>query len=101
MTGVARIGDKVQTNHGCTSETTIITTRESSTVFIDDGKRVAIVGDKTSTHSYGGRNCSATHQITFSSGSDSVFIDGAAALRIDDMSSNEKITGGSTTIFAG
>jgi len=99
MTGIARIGDSINTNHGCTGSTTITMTRSSSTVFIDN-IAVAIVGDKTPTHSYGGRNCSASHQITLANGSSSVFMDGAAVLRIDDVTSGEQITGGSSSVFA-
>ena len=98
MTGIARIGDSINTHHGCSASTTITTTR-TGTVFIN-GIAVAIIGDKTPLHSYGGKNCSASHEITLTNGSSNVFMDGAAVLRIDDTTSGEQITGGSGNVFA-
>ena len=100
MTGIVRIGDAVTTHHGCTASTTIIkATGRTDTVFVND-IAVALVGDKTSTHSYGGRNCSASHQVTFSSGSGTIYAYGTALLRIHDIASGEELTGGSSTVSA-
>jgi uncharacterized Zn-binding protein involved in type VI secretion len=101
MPGIVRIGDTVNTHHGCTSSTTITKAApRTDTVFID-GIAVALAGDKTPIHSYGGRNCSATHQVAFSNGSSTVFANGIALLRIGDTSSSEELTGGSGSVIAG
>ena len=101
MTGVARIGDSVNTGHNCTTSTTIILANERVGTVFADNIAVAIANDTTDTHSYGGKNCSLTHKVILTVGSGTVFMDGQAILRIDDATSGEKITGGSSTVFAG
>lgn len=97
MAAVARLGDSVSTNHGCSPTTTIASA--SSDVFID-GIGAATVGDVTAVHQYTGRHCEVPHVYTLSSGSGTVFVDGKALLRVGDGGS-ETVSAGSGTVSAG
>jgi hypothetical protein len=97
MAAVARIGDSVKTNHGCAAATTIAT--GSSDVLID-GIGAATVGSNSVSHAVSGRYCEVFHVYTFSSGSNSVFVNGKALLRVGD-GGTETVSAGSGTVSAG
>jgi len=96
MPAVSRIGDSVATNHGCDGSTTMA--EGSGNVFANT---IGVVrqGDNDTVHAYGGRNCSARHQIPLSSGSPTVFVNGRPLGRVGDGS--ETLSSGSPNVSAG
>jgi len=96
MPAVSRIGDSVTTNHGCDGSTTMA--QGSGDVFANT---IGVVrqGDNDNVHAYGGRNCSARHQVALSAGSPTVFVNGKALGRVGDGS--ETLASGSSNVFAG
>jgi len=96
MPAVSRIGDSVTTNHGCDASTTMA--EGSGNVFAN---KIGVVrqGDNDTVHAYGGRNCSARHQIPLSAGAPTVFVNNKALGRVGDGS--ETLAAGSPDVFAG
>jgi len=96
MPAVSRIGDAVTTNHGCDGSTTMA--EGSGNVFAN---KIGVVrqGDQDNIHAYGGRNCSARHQVPLSAGAPTVFVNGKALGRVGDGS--ETLAAGSPNVFAG
>lgn len=90
--------DTIATNHGCTGTTT--TLGGSGNVFANN---IGVVrqGDANTTHSYGGRNCSATHSVSLSGGSGTVFANNLPIGRVGDGYGGETISSGSPNVFAG
>ena len=96
MPAVSRIGDAVSTNHGCDGATTMA--QGSSDVLIN-GIGAVRQGDLDTDHAYGGRRCSARHQVALSAGSGTVFVNGKPLGRVGDGS--ETLSSGSPSVFAG
>jgi uncharacterized Zn-binding protein involved in type VI secretion len=96
MPAVSRIGDAVATNHGCDGATTMAA---GSGDVLANGIGVVRVGDVDNVHRFGGRNCSAQHQVALSAGSGTVFANGKAIGRVGDGS--ETLSSGSPDVFAG
>jgi uncharacterized Zn-binding protein involved in type VI secretion len=96
MPAVSRIGDAVATNHGCDGTTTMAV---GSGDVLANGIGVVRVGDVDTVHRFGGRNCSAQHQVALSAGSGTVFVNGKAIGRVGDGS--ETLSSGSPNVFAG
>ncbi len=96
MPAVSRIGDAVATNHGCDGTTTMA--QGSGNVFANN---IGVVrqGDVDTVHAYGGRGCSAKHEVPLSAGSGTVFVNGKALGRVGDGS--ETLSSGSPNVFAG
>ena len=96
MPAVSRIGDSVTTNHGCDASTTMA--EGSGNVFANS---IGVVrqGDNDTDHAYGGRNCSARHQVPLSAGAPTVFVNGRALGRVGD--GGETLASGSPNVFAG
>jgi hypothetical protein len=90
--------DTVATNHGCDGTTT--TLGGSGDVFANN---IGVVrqGDVNTVHRYGGRGCSARHQVGLSGGSGTVFVNNKALGRVGDGYGGETISSGSPTVFAG
>jgi uncharacterized Zn-binding protein involved in type VI secretion len=70
----------------------------SGNVFAN-GIGVVRQGDNDTVHAYGGRNCSARHQVPLSAGAPTVFVNGRALGRIGD--GGETLASGSPNVFAG
>ena len=96
MPAVSRIGDAVTTNHGCDGATTMA--QGSSNVLIN-GIGAVRQGDLDTVHAYGGRGCSAKHQVPLSAGSSKVFVNGKPLGRVGDGA--ETLSAGSPNVFAG
>jgi uncharacterized Zn-binding protein involved in type VI secretion len=96
MPAVSRIGDAVNTNHGCDGATTMA--QGSGNVFANN---IGVVrrGDVDTVHAYGGRGCSAKHEVPLSAGSGTVFVNGRPLGRVGDGS--ETLSSGSPNVFAG
>lgn len=98
MPKVARIGDTVDTGHGCDSVTTL--TGPSVNVFANN-LGVEREDDPTVSHSFAGEYCEITHTAKVNVGFNKVFVNNKPIARKDDSADQGTITSGSDNVFAG
>lgn len=99
MPAAARIGDDVDTGHGCDSTTTIKGALQS-TVFIN-GIKAAVDGDALAAHTIPSGDVCVGHSAVVNKGSKTVFIEGIKAARKTDSADADQIAEGSPNVFIG
>lgn len=98
MPAVSRIGDTIDTGHGCDGTTTL--TGPSGDVFTNN-IGTERQGDPTVSHRISGRNCSVSHTAVVNVGSGTVFVNNKPIARIGDSADAGSIISGSDSVFAG
>lgn len=98
MPKVARIGDTVNTGHGCAATTTL--TGPSENVFANN-LGVEREDDPTVSHSFSGNSCQFSHVAKVNIGFNKVFVNNKPIARLDDSADQGTITSGSDNVFAG
>jgi len=100
MAAIARQGDPTSTGHGCTGTTTITGPTGAAAKVFANGIPIECVGNPTVVHSYGGKNCSASHAAAINAGSSNVFVGGVGVARVSDSTDGGAILSGSGNVFA-
>ena len=100
MPGVARQGDSTSTGHGCTGVTTITGPTGAGAKVYANNIPVECKGNPTVVHTYGGKNCSASHTASINVGSGNVFVANIPIARIGDSTDGGSIISGSGNVFA-
>lgn len=106
MPGVARVGDTVNTGHGCDATTTILATGSSSNVYVN-GLRAALQGTELAPHNITNPApvppnppCISHPGQKVNSGSSKVYVNGKQLARVGDSADLGSISKGSTNVFA-
>lgn len=99
MPAVCRVGDELDTGHGCDATTTIDSSNTDGTVHANNID-VIVIGAPTVSHDIpSGSNCVAHTDVT-KEGSPNVFINSIAVTRIGDAVDAGSMTEGSPNVFA-
>jgi uncharacterized Zn-binding protein involved in type VI secretion len=99
MPAVCRVGDELNTGHGCDGTTTIDSSNTDGTVHANDID-VIVIGAPTVSHDItSGDDCAAHTDVT-KEGSPNVFINNIAVTRKKDAVDSGNMTEGSPNVFA-
>ena len=99
MPAVCRVGDALDTGHGCTGSTTIDTSNTDGTVTAN-GLNIIVVGAPTVEHAFP-PNCATDHVETLKAGSGTVKVNGKKVGRVGDAADDGAMTAGSGNVSAG
>lgn len=106
MPGVARVGDTVNTGHGCDTTTTILATGSSPDVYVN-GMRAALQGTQLASHNITNPApvppnppCIPHTGQKVNVGSSNVFVNGKQLARVGDSADLGSISKGSENVFA-
>jgi len=98
MPEAARVGDDVDTGHGCAETTTLAAADHNVNI---EGANALVVGDKTVSHAFPPDPPCDPHTAEISGGSTKVTIGGIAAARKGDDCDAGEITSGSIKVTIG
>lgn len=98
MPAVARIGDLINTGHGCDASAPI--QDGSSNVFVN-GIGMSYASAAIVPHLINSGNSCVVHQAWIISGSSSVFVNGLPVARVGDAADLGAVAQGSPNVFAG
>jgi len=98
MPEAARVGDSVNTGHGCAATTTLAAADHNVNI---EGANALVVGDETVSHAFPPDPPCAPHTAEISGGSTKVTIGGIAAARKGDDCDAGEITSGSIKVTIG
>lgn len=106
MPAVARVGDTVNTGHGCDTTTTILSTGSATNVYIN-GRLAALEGSQLAPHqitnpsqSPGSPPCIGHPGQKVNVGSSTVRVNGRRLARVGDSADLGQISQGSSNVFA-
>lgn len=97
MPAVARIGDQINTGHGCDGTSTIA---EGSPNVFANNIGVARQGDAIAPHTIPAGPICVGHSAVINSGSPDVFVNNIPMARVNDSADQGFITEGSPDVFA-
>ena len=99
MPAVCRVGDALDTGHGCAASTTIDSSNTDGTVTAN-GLNIIVVGAPTVEHTHSPPAC-PDHVETLKAGSGTVTVNGIAVGRVGDAADAGAMTAGSGNVSAG
>jgi uncharacterized Zn-binding protein involved in type VI secretion len=99
MPAVCRVGDTLNTGHGCDGTTTIASSNTDGTVHANNID-VIVIGAPTVSHDIPSGDDCVSHTDVTKAGSPNVFINSIAVTRINDAVDAGNMTGGSPNVFA-
>jgi hypothetical protein len=104
--GIGREGDKIVTNHGCTTETAVAAQvneygMSTATVFVN-GKGILVEGMKTVKHTWPVDDACVMHEVPHGATQSKVYSKGSKVGRIQDkFGANEVLIEASPNVFCG
>tara|TARA_B110000977_G_scaffold16038_1_gene19573 strand:- start:15 stop:317 length:303 start_codon:yes stop_codon:yes gene_type:complete len=100
MPAVCRVGDALDTGHGCAASTTIDSSNTDGTVTAN-GINIIVIGAPTVAHPFPPDPPCADHVETLTAGSGTVTVNGIAVGRVGDAADAGAMTAGSGNVSAG
>lgn len=98
MPEAARVGDDVDTGHGCAATTTLAAADHKVNI---EGENALVVGDETVSHAFPPDPPCDPHTAPINEGSSKVTIGGVAAARKNDSCDAGIISSGSSKVTIG
>jgi uncharacterized Zn-binding protein involved in type VI secretion len=99
MPAVSRVGDELNTGHGCDGTTTIDSSNTDGTVHANNID-VIVIGAPTVSHDITSGDDCVSHTEVTKEGSPNVFINNIAVTRKTDAVDSGNMTEGSPNVFA-
>lgn len=97
MPKIARIGDEIDTGHGCDATSTIL---EGSDDVFCNGIGIARLGDAIAPHTIPAGPVCVGHSAVINAGSPNVYVNGIKMARVGDSADSGSITEGSPDSYA-